>query len=258
MNPYIDPATGKKLAGANFGGEIGSDGIPDGNANPIRQYQAVEFEINKGLGRNWAIVANYRIARLIGNYEGAYRNDNGQGDPGISSLFDFTPGKLNMLGKLMAIGPLNTDRRHVLNVAPTVIIPSGMFKNLVLGSRVNIQSGVPLMTLAANMAYTNQGEAVPFGRGDLGRAPVTGTVDAHVEYPWKMAENKKLKFGIDFFNIANTKRALLENQFVDLAFGVPNKDFQKPGNGTGHGYPSTLVGGFVNPFSTRATVKFEF
>jgi hypothetical protein len=245
---------------ALFGGEVGSDGKPDGFNDPKREYQAIEFEVNKPLSHNWAILANWRIARLQGNYEGAYRNDNGQSDPGISSLFDFTPGLLGLLGGQQSIGILNSDRKHVLNVYTTYVLDRSVMKGLVLGSGVRVQTGVPLTTIAAQDNYVNSGEVPVFGRGDLGRAPVTGTVDAHVEYPWKlrMSETKTLKFGIDLFNIANTKRSLLVNQFVDLQFGVPSTDFKKPGNGTTHGYPSDLVGGFVAPFSARASVSFNF
>ena len=59
---------------------------------PVRNYQAVEIEVNKGFSNGWLMRANYRVARLRGNYEGAFRNDNGQTDPSISSLFDFTTG----------------------------------------------------------------------------------------------------------------------------------------------------------------------
>ena len=33
--------------------------------------------------------ASYRWSRLWGNFEGFFRNDNGQSDPAITSLFDF-------------------------------------------------------------------------------------------------------------------------------------------------------------------------
>jgi len=257
LNPWTD-SLGNVLASALFGGEIGSDGRPDGFKDPKREYEAVEFEVNKPLSQNWAIIANYRIARLQGNYEGAFRNDNNQSDPGISSLFDFTPGLLGLLGAQQNVGLLNTDRKHVVNVYTTYVLDRSVMKGLVLGSGVRIQTGVPLTTLAGQSAYLTSGEVPIFGRGDLGRAPVTGTVDAHVEYPWHFSESKYFKFGIDFFNIANTKRALLENQFVDLTFGVPSTDFQKPGNGTTHSYPDRLVGGFVAPFSARASVSFNF
>jgi hypothetical protein len=257
LNPWTD-SSGNVLPAALFGGEIGADGKPDGFNDPKREYQAVEFEVNKPLSQNWQMLANYRVARLQGNYEGAFRNDNNQSDPGISSLFDFTPGLLGLLGFQQSNGILNSDRKHVVNVYTTYILDRSKMKGLVLGAGVRVQSGVPLTTLAAQVSYLNKGEVPSFGRGDLGRAPVTGTVDAHVEYPWKLTERTSLRFGIDLLNIANTKRNLLTNEFVDLTFGVPNADFKKPGNGTDNGYPRTLVGGFVAPFSARAMVRLVF
>jgi hypothetical protein len=35
------------------------------------------------------MLASYRRSRLRGNFEGFYRDDNGQSDPGITSLYDF-------------------------------------------------------------------------------------------------------------------------------------------------------------------------
>src|SRR5262249_56247650 len=86
------------------GGAATPDGKPDGFVDPVRNYQAVEVELNKSFSRGWLMRVNYRVARLQGNYEGAFRNDNGQTDPSISSLFDFTPGVLNLLGDQFAIG----------------------------------------------------------------------------------------------------------------------------------------------------------
>src|SRR6184192_1288743 len=186
---------------ASFGGEFYADGKPDTYRDPKREYEAVEFEVNKSFSHNWAISANYRIAQLRGNYEGAFRNDNGQADPGISSLFDLTEGKLGLLRNQQSIGFLNGDRKHVLNVHSTYVVPNGRMKGLVLGSGLTVQSGVPLTTLIAQQAYQNAGEVPYFGRGDLGRSPVTGLVDAHVEYPWKLTERMHLKFGFDVFNI---------------------------------------------------------
>src|SRR5206468_7899230 len=101
---------------------------PDTYKDPVRVYQAVEIEVNKGFSHNWALNANWRIARLNGNYEGAFRNDNNQADPGISSLFDLTEGSLGLLGKQQGIGPLNTDRRHVINVNPYYVLDHSRLK----------------------------------------------------------------------------------------------------------------------------------
>jgi len=47
---------------------------------------------------------------LFGNYEGSFRNDNGQSDPNISSLFDFTQGDFNLLGQQFTPGVFEYGR----------------------------------------------------------------------------------------------------------------------------------------------------
>lgn len=238
---------------AAFGGEFYPDGKPDTYKDPKREYEAVEFEVNKSFSHNWALSVNYRLAQLRGNYEGAFRNDNGQADPGISSLFDFTEGALGLLANQQSIGFLSSDRKHVLNMHTFYVLPNGKLKGLVLGTGVTVQSGIPLTTLVAQQAYQNQGEVPIFGRGDLGRSPVTGTVDAHIEYPWKITERLSLRFGFDMFNIANSLRETTANQFYDLGFGLKNADFQKP-----YTSPNFQTQGFVSPFSSRASIKLQF
>jgi Carboxypeptidase regulatory-like domain/TonB dependent receptor len=245
-----DPANPGKFIidpNAQFGGQFHPDGKPDGFSNPTRTYQAVEIEVRKDLSHNWAINANWRIARLQGNYEGAFRNDNNQADPGITSLFDFTPGLLGTLGFQQAVGILNADRKHVVNVQTTYILDRTFLKKMVFGASLNVQSGVPLSTIAAQQAYVNSGEVPIFGRGDLGRSPVTGTINAHLEYPFKLGERMQFQTGIDLFNIANCRRETLENQDVDLQFGVLNADFTK-----------ALRTDFVAPFQARGFFKLVF
>lgn len=248
------PAVNGKLntdPGALFGGEYFPNGCqychPGLYPNVARNYQAVEFVLNKSFRNNWLLQSNFRIGRLVGNYEGAFRNDNDQSDPGISSLFDLTNGDLGLLGQQLGIGPLNTDRRYVLNILPSYTISQGFAKNLELGTAVSVMSGVPLTTLAAQEIYGNAGEVPLHGRGDLGRSPVAGTVGAHLMYPIKFGETKQLKLGFDAFNIANTKRFIRSSQDVDLSFQVPNQDFF-----------NHVPLSFVPPFSARFSVLFTF
>jgi hypothetical protein len=83
-------------------------------------------------------------------------------------------------------------------------------------------------------------------------------VDVHVEYPWRLSETKSVHFGVDMLNIADTRRELLVNQNYDLEFGVKNLDFQLPGTSYGNAAGSQLVQGFVQPFSARFHVSFNF
>jgi hypothetical protein len=244
---------------AYFGGEFIPDGKPDTYKDPKREYEAVEFEVRKAFTHNWALSVNYRVAQLRGNYEGAFRNDNNQADPGISSLFDFTEGALGLLANQQSIGSLSTDRKQVLNAHSTFVVPNGKLKGFVIGGGVSVLSGNPLTSLYAQQAYQNAGEVPLFGRGNLGRSQVNGSVDAHLEYPFKLTERMQLKVGFDLFNIVDSTRQTTVNQFGDLGFSLNNRDFQKAVTNNGAVTPASFVSqGFVNPFSSRLSVLFTF
>lgn len=238
-----DPVTGDPL----FGGEPGSDGIPDGFPNPVRKYQAFELELNKGFSQGWQMRLNWRVARNFGNYEGAFRNDNGQTDPNISSLFDFTQGKLNLLGDQFKAGPLPTDRRHIINAFFSYTVQNGWMKNLTLGTGMRVQSGTPLSTFVQHPGYGNAGEVPLGGRGALGRTPYSGTADVHMDYPFALTERQRLRFGVDVFNITNTKTALTIDQNRDLSFAALNSniDFRRALS-------------YQSPLYARFGVRWEF
>ena len=208
----------------------------------------------KSCSKGWQLRSNYRWSTLAGNYEGAFRNDNAQSDPGISSLFDFTTGSLGLLGNQFAIGFLNTDRRHIFNNFVSYAFSSGFLKNLTLGTSVRIVTGVPINDLRAHPVYQNAGE-IPFGgRGALGRTPSTGEGDLHAEYTWKLGESQAIHFGSDMFNIANQKTQLRVDQFQDASLNNPNLDFLHP-VGSGNIGVSTA---YQRPFNARVFVKWIF
>src|SRR5262245_9259423 len=145
------------LPGAPFGeyvlanpGENTSAGFP----TAVRKYYALEFLLNKRFGDHWLFYGNMRFSRLRGNYEGLYRNDNGQSDPNISSLFDFpnTP----ILAGQFAPGPLNTDRPFSMKLYGAYQWDNGVN----LGAALNVAAGVPRTPLLAhpNGFYQNSGE----------------------------------------------------------------------------------------------------
>jgi hypothetical protein len=233
-------------------GSLSPDGIPDGFTDPIRQYWAMEFEVNKAFSKNWLMRANWRIAKIFGNFEGAFRNDNGQTDPSISSLFDFTPGQFGLLGDQFKPGVLNTDRRNIVNAFFSYYVDHSALKGLTLGTGVNFQNGIPINDLKAHPVYENSGEVPVGGRGSLGRTPFLGTVDAHLDYMHAITERTNFHIGIDLFNIANARRKTFVDQNEDVAFGTKNVDFLKPNNIT------ALGDGFQAPFSARLSLKFVF
>jgi hypothetical protein len=237
-------------------GSIVPDGIPDGFADPIHKYWAVVFEVNKSFSHNWQLRANYTISKVFGNFEGAFRNDNGQSDPGISSLFDFTTGNFNQLGGQFVPGILNQDRQQVANGYFSYVFDHGFLKNLTVGPGVQIQTGTPITELGSHPVYLNEGEIPIGGRGALGRTPTTGQVNLHVDYLWNMTERFHLRLGADLFNLANTKRIEYINEADSLKFGIPNADFQKPAIILGSN--PTDASGIQAPFNCRLFMRLEF
>lgn len=244
------PYNGDCVTNLATAGQDGSDGMPNGFANPIRKYQEFVVEFGRNMKNNWQARANFRYARLFGNYEGFFRNDNGQSDPGISSLFDFTNGAIALLGDQTTPGLLNTDRRMVFNadvsyqVNESTRIISGL-KGLTAGMNVRGQSGTPLSAFTSHPIYGNTGEIPQGGRGSKGTLPSRRQVDLHVDYPWKIHENWTLKFAFDAFNVTDSKFTTNKNQNLDTSIGVSNPDYNK-------------ISAYQAPFYARASVKIEF
>ncbi|HYK20308.1 MAG TPA: carboxypeptidase regulatory-like domain-containing protein [Pyrinomonadaceae bacterium] len=263
-----DPVTGAPLGNVCFGatginpvtgGSINvSDGIPDGFPDPIRKYKAFEFELNKRFADRWQLLSNFRIASLRGNYEGHLRNDNGQTDPGISSLFDFTAGQFNLLGDQFRVGPLNTDRRFVSNIYASKSFGSKrtgfnwrFWTGANVGMGLHMESGIPISEFLPHPVYLNAGEVPVGGRGKLGRTPFYTQLDLHSDIPFTINERTRVSFIADFFNVTNNRRLRLPDQFRQLDLGEPNPDFLQPSI-------ISLTSGFHLPFSMRLGARLEF
>lgn len=246
-------------------GDVGPDGIADGLPDPRRRYQAVEITVERRLRDNWQFFANWRIAKLQGNFEGAFRNDNGQTDPGITSLFDFidSPGILDVY----TVGDLPNDRRHVINAYGSYMLNQGWANGLNVGFGLRVQSGKPITELLAHPLFENAGEIAcnpssttvtdsaggqiyttqceSSGRGGFGRTPFTGTVDLHFDYPVKITENVRLRGSLDFFNIFDSQRNENVREFREANPGIFDPDFNTPNQ-------------FTRPFNLRFGVRLEF
>ena len=238
--------------------------------DPLHKYDAVEFTADKRLSNNWSLQSSYRWSRLWGNFEGFYRNDNGQSDPAISSLFDFPTddisytqigvprfgyrGDIRFLGKLGA-GPLPNDRRHQVKVYGTYNLPVGL--NFGIGTQLS--SGMPLTQMAANPNYNSVGEIPMTVRGAgyqtvdgfRKRTPMEASVNAHVDWATAVS-GRRLVLLMDVFNLGNLQRVVgYNNQFEYPGFGTLNPDFGLVGD------PVNYVG-YQTPQQLRFGARFEF
>lgn len=213
-----------------------------------RYYRAVEFTATKRFANNYQFIASYVYSSLIGNYEGLFRNDNGQSDPNITSLFDLPDLLDNTYGRLP------NDRPHQFKFNGTYQTP---FKLLISGN-FYAQSGIPFNNLVGHPIYgDNEGFAVPRGTGinpltGRRRTPTTYQLDLGFYYPIKFGETKELRFQADWFNVTNAQRAIREDDTLRVNSGISgvNIEFPNPTFGTG-----TV---FQYPTAFRLGVKFKF
>lgn len=214
--------------------------------DPVHKYHAVEFTFNRRFADNWSAMASYRWSQLRGNFEGFYRDDNGQSDPGITSLYDFptndpsytaigTPlfgfrGDIRFLGDANGILPL--DRPHNVKLFTNYLFPMG----LGVGVGMNLGSGAPLTPLAVNPNYTNGGE-IPEGPRGSGiqtidgfktRTPFQTNVDLQASYRLRLGDNQNVTLLADIFNLFDTNTVTMYDQWTELDGPVPNPDFGAP------------------------------
>ncbi len=239
--------------------------------SPVHKYNAVEFTANRRFANRWSLTSSYRWSRLTGNFEGFFRNDNGQSDPGISSLYDYPTndptyatigaaqfgytGDIRFLGSA-GNGPLPLDRTHDVKAYGTYAFDMG----LSLSAGLEVQSGAPLTAFAAHPVYDSGGE-IPLtvrgagfqtSEGFRTRTPWTKPLNAGASYTVRVA-GRNLLLIADVFNVFNTQTVLDYDTFSELSISVPNPDF-----GTA-GVSGVLAGQrFLNPRQLRIGVRYEF
>jgi outer membrane receptor protein involved in Fe transport len=206
-----------------------------------RYYRALEFSATKRFTNNYQFIASYVFSSLIGNYEGLFRNDNGQSDPNITSLFDL----VSLLGN--SYGRLPNDRPHQFKLDGSYRMPFG----LLLSASFRAQSGIPINQLIPHPVYgNNEGFGVP--RGSVGRTPVTTNLDLGAYYPiLKIGDTKELRVQFDWFNAYNSQRAIRVDETFSINSGVAGvAPVQNPF------YQAGTI--FQFPSAIRFGLKFKF
>jgi hypothetical protein len=212
----------------------------------VHKYHAVELTMNRRFSDNWSMMGSYRWSRLRGNFEGFYRDDNGQSDPGITSLYDFPTndpsytaigvpqfgyqGDIRFLGDPDGILPL--DRPHQFKLFGNYMFPVGFG----VGLGMNLSSGAPLTPFAASPNYTNGGEIPTAARGSgiqtidgfKTRTPVQSEVNLQASYRLKLGPARNVTLLADIFNLFDTQTVQAYDQWTQLTGPVPNPDFGAP------------------------------
>ncbi len=234
---YIYRSLGRILEDLSYDGDSYYIANPGGNfpsvpgatfPKPERTYHAVQVEVSKR-GANWQGFLNVNFSKSEGNYEGLFRNDNGQSDPNITSLYDLPVELLEdhdrgLTGWEQYLpGALPTDRTLVANLGLTYNWSFGLTTGIV----ARYATGNPITSYYAHPVYENAGEVPLYGRGVEGRLPSTFTLDLSANYSWKLGGKYDLGFRADIFNLLNSHEITAKDTNLDLGLGADNPNYMK-------------------------------
>jgi hypothetical protein len=225
--------------------------VPVHFGKPESRYKAGSLTVTRqrGEGQHFSLQTTYRYAELDGNYEGLFRNDNGQADPHLLSLFDFPDSPL-LRGQYQT-GRLNTFTRHALRV--NVSWSDLLIKNLTAAATVKWHTGQPRTPLLAHPYYSSAGEipginpqyymfdfsgtGIPdffllkdytaVTRGYSGMTPAITTLDVRLGYRWRLGRGN-LDFDVLAENLLNQTSYTAFDDNVETTTGVLNPLYATP------------------------------
>jgi hypothetical protein len=168
---------------------------------PVRFYRAVELSLSKRFSNNWQASFSFLWSKSEGNYGGLFRQDNGQLDPYITSLYDLPqllPGSR---------GLLPNDREYQFKTYGSYRFPFG----LVAGYDAWWMTGTPRSKLGAHLDYGDD-ERFVGARGSYGRSEDVYDFSLHLAYPIKFSDSMQFKIILDVFNVFNFQHAMVVEQ----------------------------------------------
>ncbi|ANU06810.1 TonB-dependent receptor [Paraurantiacibacter namhicola] len=235
-----------------------------GYPEAIRDYDAVEFVVDKSFDGLYGFNFSYVWTKLEGNFEGAVKSDNNQSDAGLTQDFD-QPGFLDG-----AFGPLANEREHSfkfyghiqplewLDISTNVVVQSPR-KFSCIGNYQNDSSAFEYSYGAASF-YCRQPEfggdpSQPIGNG---QGSVLVPRSSAFESDWNKRVDLGVRFDllplrnignsyfrVDIFNVFNWQSKLDFNEFGDIGFGGINPNYKK-------------VRGYQAPRSVRFTLALRY
>ncbi len=195
------PGVGEVFRITNPGESMGENVLRDfagcttcpNQPKPTRNYDGVEFRLQKRLSDNWQLTTTYLYSRLYGNYSGLTSSDeNNRNAPSVNRFFDGQYNSFDHLGRPV-LGPLQTDRPHVFKVEG--------FYNLPWGTSVGLyqlfESGTPQQTQMSEKGIP----FYPFGRNNLGRTPMFYRTDLLIQHDFRLFDSHRINVGVNFENL---------------------------------------------------------
>jgi hypothetical protein len=184
-----------------------------------RDYDSVEFSVEKRFADRWYVRSSYLWSRLFGNYSGLSQSDeNGRTSPNVGRAFDY-PVMMFQDGGVPAFGPLATDRPHQFKTQFIYQLPFGTS----VGANEYVASGLPV-SREIGIYPTSNLPVNYLGRASDGRTPVYSQTDLFVQHSFRLAGTKQVQISMNVLNLFNQKTAVSKFSTYQSVNGVvPNE-----------------------------------
>jgi carboxypeptidase family protein/TonB-dependent receptor-like protein len=181
------------------------EGIAKDFPKAERVYDAGVFTFTKTFADDWLAQASYTLSYLRGNWEGFFRSQTLQLDPGANSDYDLRSLLVNRKG------PLGGDARHEVKLygAKDWALASGV--RLTTGASYRARSGGPTNYLGRHPLYgANEVFILPRGEGE--RLPWVHNFDVHMSLGVYRTKTQSISLTADVFNLFNFQSSVLTDQ----------------------------------------------
>jgi hypothetical protein len=198
---YIIANPGEGLAEPAFRAADGTIGatIP----KPKRDYDSVEFALEKRFADNWYLRSSYLWSRLYGNYPGLSQSDeNGRTSPNVGRLYDY-PMMMFKDGGVPVFGRLPTDRPHQFKTQFIYSFPFGTS----IGVNEFVGSGLPV-TRELGVYPGNNLPVQYLGRMSDGRTPMLSQTDILLQHEFRFLGSRALQVSLNVLNLFNQDTAI--------------------------------------------------
>jgi hypothetical protein len=186
---------------------------------PKRDYDGLEFAIDKRLVNNWYWRASYLLSRLYGNYSGLSQSDeNGRTSPNVGRLYDY-PLMMFKDGGEAVFGRLPTDRPHQFKTQFIYQFTGGTS----VGLNYYLASGLPV-SREIGIYPPNTLPVQYLGRMSDGRTDVFSQTDFLIQHEFKLAGVRRVQVNFNVLNLFNQETAVSKGSTYQRTGGVtPNE-----------------------------------
>jgi hypothetical protein len=185
--------------GALYAGSSGQYTLP----KPKRNYNAVEFTLEKRLSNSWFFKGSYTVSKLSGNYPGLAESDeNGRSDPNVGRMYDYPIEMYDGSGKPID-DVLATDRTHYVKLGATYMFKFGT----TVGANQSIASGLPIGPSVGTLGQHGY-PLYYLGRDGAGRTPMYSQTDLYVQHEFKVGGNRRVQLSMNVLNLFNQRATI--------------------------------------------------